>query len=506
MKKLFLLLILSPIFCFAKSQKTNTSVYKSDVDDLLTIKKIAVLPATDNLRGIYSRPIEDEIKKRINENHHWDLSSSESAGQIVTAFDLENDPSLAKKVSNHLNADAFIVAQATKGPKGLNITLKMYLTKNGQMLAQSELKNSKKFEIKEIRQATSSLLTRTLRKIPYNAIVLSRSGNRVTLNVGTNDGIKNGQVLTVVQIIKANFHPKFNFIISTEKEIIGKIKILKVDKTLSFGQIITEVEKQAIQKNAKVTGLDSVTYAMGGLGLSNTTDDNLSSRQDSKVSFGSGAIAWLPKKPPTFGAITAALGIGPYKSDIKKAPASASESDSFGKKIILDGELWLTPRTSIHARIDQGIVGNNSIAAYEVLFGYNFRLNGSVWGPQVELLAGYSTYQVDVADVGGSILNLKYSGFKWGVTGSFPLSTLPGWGAGAKLFMVLNPSLSQIPTAPASNVTANHFNVFAYKKMGVNVKLVGNFDVELHSAKFSGASASSSQKHTTLSGGVTWMF
>ena len=96
------------------------------------------------------------------------------------------------------------------------------------------------------------MLKDVLKKIPYDALVLSRQGNLITVNLGKKDGIEKGKVLTVIQIIKEQRHPKFGILIKTDKEILGKIKLLKIDDNLSFGKIIVEKEKKIGGENQDV--------------------------------------------------------------------------------------------------------------------------------------------------------------------------------------------------------------------------------------------------------------
>lgn len=506
------LLSLISVFLFScvgfAQLKQQTSVYKSGVDNLLTVKKIAVLPSTDNVGGIYSRPIEATIRNLINKKHQYDLVSDENVGTVITPTELEADPSLAKKLVRGLNADAAIVSQTVKGPNGINIKLHLYLIKDGRMLAKEEIRNSKKFDTNEIKADILRLVTKALNKIPYDGIILSRDGNRVTINLGTSDGIKNGQTISVVQIIKATFHPKFNFLISTEKEILGKIKIAKAEKTLSFGKIISEIEREAIQKNAKLSGIESVSYIGEGLSLTEGSTDTLQLRPDNKISFGKSPEAWVPKRPPTFGAVSAGIGLGSFKSDVRRSgqPAAVT-SDPLGKNISFGGELWITPKWNLHANLKQGIVSNQSSSGYDFLGGYMTRFGNDVWSPYVEVLAGYSAYSVSVEDVSSQVTKLTYSGLKFGVAGMIPVTNNRKWAAGAQLFMFLSPSLSQNPSgSSASGITANHFSIYGHYKLGEDLKATGAIDFELYSAKFSGATQSTSQSVTMLSGGVSYMF
>src|SRR5208282_1436782 len=155
------------------------------------------------------------------------------------------------------------------------------------------------------------LLSEIVARLPYSGRVLSRDANRVTVNLGSRDGVQPGQILSVIQIIQAQRHPVFNFLVRTDKEIFGKVRILKVDETLSFGTVVSEKERGAIQKNSKIGPVDFVTYSGGeSLSLTPGPAETLGQRDDSKIAFGKDPKPWVPEATPTFGQIGGRLGIG----------------------------------------------------------------------------------------------------------------------------------------------------------------------------------------------------
>src|SRR6202034_2181734 len=102
-------------------------------------------------------------------------------------------------------------------------------------------------------------------------------------------------------------HPKFNFVVNTEKEIIGKIKVLQVDDTLSFGTVIMEKQRHAIDRGAKIDSLEVISYSGNDAGLVPAGEQDLQDRQDAKVAFGEGAKAWKPMSEPSLGQVGARL-------------------------------------------------------------------------------------------------------------------------------------------------------------------------------------------------------
>lgn len=516
--KTLVLTILSATIHAAAQEK---AVYRSEADDLITVRKVAILPVFDNLRGIYSRPVESFLIEQLKDNHHFEMAEATTTGPILTPEEIEEDPNLVKNISQNLQADAFIASKVVKGPSGLSIRMSLFLTKDQKLLAREEAQGIQRLDVETVKKQAAEVMNKLFERLPYEGVVLSRQGTRVTVNLGKKDGIVPEQMISVLQIVKLNRHPKFNFLVGTEKEIIGKIKLLKIDDTLSFGRIVTEKETGSIQVNAKIGGLDSVVYTnTDSLSETKSTEDSLLERPDGKASFGEKPLEWLPQKTPTFGQVGARLGIGSFNENISAGGTSLDSKNPFYPFIVIDGEIWLTPKWSMHAQIKQGIISTDnptggspkdlsrSLSAYEFLMGYNIRLGAGVWSPKVELLGGYSTSRLYTDDTNSAVTTKTYGGMKLGVSGLYPLQDDAGYAVGANLFFFLEPRLSESPSFSGNgDHDIKQFGLFVDKKLKVNVKARFGLDFEMFSSDFGGgAVTSASQKHTTVSGGLYYMF
>ncbi len=507
--------------------------YHSNEDDLLTIKKVSVLPMLDNVKGIYSRPLEDHLIDIVKKQHNWDYSPINLSGPLVTPEEMEENSQVVSQVSNGLDAEAILATRLTKGPSGIAMKLDLFLTKDGRLLAQTEVSNYNRFELTELKAKMTDLFSELKKKIPYQGMILSRQGELVTVNLGKADGMEEGRILSVIQVIKLNRHPKFNFLISTEKEVLGKIKLVKIDETLSFGKVIIEKEKGVIVKNAKLFGADNVVYA-GGDTLADTgsTQEHLLDRPDGKVAFGKNAFAWLPEKPPTFGVATAGFGDSLYNYSMEQS-GGVSASSFINPWVTLGLELWLTPTFTLHANLKQGIVSfknpksgytpsslSASMGYYEFLTGYKFRLSGSIWGPQVELMAGLANYNLQIdsssapisagANAPKGLTSTQYSGLKFGLSGSYPFDNDEEWSLGTNLFFFLNPRVSENPSASGTHPKSaiNQFGFFVSRKLAMNLKAQANLEFELFKTSYAATSdtTSSSQKLTSLNLLLQYLF
>ncbi|MGE0762773.1 MAG: hypothetical protein AB7N80_05800 [Bdellovibrionales bacterium] len=508
---------------------SSGAVYKSEVDELLTIATISVLPFSDNVQGIYARPLENHFNETLGKMHRWNLTPVNSVGPVLSPEELAEDLDRAKQMAGGISADAFFAARISKGPNGIAIVLSLFLTRDAKLLATATLKDGKRFDLNDLKGELDGLLNKVLAQIPYQGRIMSRDNQRVTINIGKKDGIQPSQVVSVIQLIGLTRHPKFNFLISSEKEIIGRVKILKVDDTLSFGTVVSEKEKGAVRKNAKISGLDFVNYPDTDSLDDPSGSKGLNERPDSKVSFGDNPTVWVPRKAPTFGQVGARLGNTLYNASMDvTGVGSLSSSTSLAPSVLLDGELWVTSTLSVHAGFKQGIIPidnpragaspnklNQSLTQYEFLVGYNYRFGANLWGPSVEALVGYFNYRLYVdTSAPQAYTTMNYTGIKAGVRGQFPITPDNVWSAGAEMFIIFKGRLGETPVTSGdeSDNTINMFGVFGLRKITENLKGVMKLDFEQYSTNFSGAgtrtepATSSSQRHTTLSAGVAYMF
>lgn len=507
--------------------QTEKSIYRSEADQLLSIEKVSLLPFTDNLQGIYARPLESHLTSLLEKMHRWDFVTANNSGQILSPEELESSPEKVLQVAQGLNADAFFVARATKGPNGVTIHLSLFLTKDGKLLSQAILKDYKQFNIEDLKEQTQRLLSEIVSRLPYSGRVLSREANRVTINLGLKDGIQREQMLSVIQVIQAHRHPKFNFLVKTEKEIFGKIKVLKVDETLSFGVVVSEKERGAIQKGAKIGPLDFVSYSDNSLSLEPTPQDLLEQRSDNAIAFGKNARAWQPQNPATFGQVGARLAVSRVSENTQVSGIDCCEAnDNFAPSILLEGEMWITPEWTFHARMKQGIVAidnplpgstpselNQSLSYYEAGVGYRLRFGPYGWSPYAEPYLGYLSYKLFTDDTDpDTFLTQHFTGFKIGVNGAAPLGPGGEYGIGGEFAMVLNPSVKESPVTSGDSAKSQivQFGILGFKKLGERLKMQFNLDFEMYSANFSGTgghtATSSSHRYTTFSGGLYYLF
>lgn len=514
--------------CFSISQAQDvedSTEYLSQYDKSLTFKKMTFLPTQDNVNGVYAKSVDETLEALIQKNYKWDFISPPVTNQVINPEDLIKNNSLVKSFTKDLKADGFFVCDVRKDPKQISIHLYLFSASSGLLVAEDNLQRpSDNTEI--VQTSVISLMARIIEKIPYDALVLSRTDNRVTINAGSLDGVTSGQTLTAIKVIGAKKHPVRNFIIKSRKAILGQIRIVKVDERLSFGDILTETEAGVIGEDAKITGISSVRYESTPWTKTYTPPEQLLSENNKSV-FGKNAQEWIAKNPPTFGKVGADFSIGNFDNNLALADGTNLNSGvSAYPRIKVAGEIWITPSIYTDAYFAQGIGQSDnpgggtsevsaSLTQYRLSFGYNFILRNEFFGPKLTFDLGFSNYRMFIDTTSNSgFTTLQYRSLPIGIGGYVPINNSRTWAIGGKAYFHFFPRLNETPFSSGGNPesTINEFKFYAENKISQRLRWRIGLEFLLLSTTYSGQGGRTtpannlSHRYTLLNTGIDYLF
>lgn len=495
-----------------------TGSYTSEMEELVSIDKVMVMPTIDNIDGIYARPLDRYLKERIEANHKLSLSEKELAGSLLSPIELERNPKEVMRIGRRANVDGILATSISKNRSGVNLRINLFSAKDGKLLSTEQKLGIPRYEINEIRNYVGLHLDKVLERLPYQGKVLSRQGNRVTVNLGQNDGVRPDQIISVIQVIDLKRHPKFHFLVGTEKEVLGKIKLIKVDETLSFGIVISEKEKELVKVDSKLSGITEVKYADTNPYLP-TEQQGKSQRSGTanRISFGKNPNEWVPVKPPVFGAAQLKLGLGGYNTGVNDGTTNDNAKKTVSPSIGVYGELWLTPEWTFEAELNQGIMEldnpsstgpsslNVTTTEYNFNLSYGFLFGQQFFGPKVQAILGFHSYRRFI-DSGSPFSTTNYSGLSLGLRGSLPLGLRKEYRFGVEFFTQLTGRLTESPSSTGSGAsnTISRYAFFGEKKYKQNIYITGGVEFKSYSTNFS--SGSISQRHNRFHGGLKYLF
>ncbi|WP_413576512.1 hypothetical protein ACLVWU_00560 [Bdellovibrio sp. HCB290] len=512
------------VFAFT-AQTFAQNAYVSPVDQDLAIKSIVLVPTTDNIGGIYSRPVEEQLRQQLNEDKQWSLQSYPKNLDIKSEL-LDEAPAQVQKLLQAAKANAALTTKIIRGPRGISITMTLFVGRDGFPLLQESLVDYKGFDTADIKTQASILLSNIKNRMPFRAEILSRRGQQVTLNLGSNYGLKMDSRVSVVQIIKVNRHPKLNFMVSTEKEVLGRVKLFKVEPYLSFGYIELEKDPGVITVGSKVMPDEFVKYSTPVTTPSGKILTDITTRPDKDVAFGDDPKEWAPEPPPQYGKVEVLAGFSSYSQNTKLTTPTAqsvSGNANLAPNLLVRGELWINPewyvglslRQSVFS-IDNGLPGstpgslNTSMSQYSVTGGYNFLLSNDFFGPKIQLSAGYQDTNFKIDDsTPVAFTSNKYGGLMISLGGSFPLGPEIPMELGGKFDLFMNPTMSESPNSGSgTSSTINSFSFFGSYRLKPKFAIKGELLFENFSSDYKSTADRSTVSHkmTTFLGGIEYLF
>lgn len=512
-------------FTYVRAQETRNSQirYLSEIDQGLSIQKLAIVPFIDNVNSIYSTPLTESTSQFIEELKQWTPQVLQQ--KIDTEKLSTND---VKKICGSSQAQALLTGRFWKGPRGLQMNLILYTAQDGLPLLMESQDEIADFSIPNLQKLLKSKLNSLMEKMPYQGVILSRRGQDVTLNLGTFHGLRDKDTVNVVQILSLQRHPKQQFMVGHDKTLIGQIHISKADKYLSFGQIQFEKEQGSVLVGSKVKPDQFIQYTLKEDGSFAAVRDQLENRVESDVSFGDKSSEWMPRQPPQYGLLQVMVGFLQYNQNLNLQNSGAlSASNSLAPTIALTGEAWLNDfwyfdlgfRQSAFS-VDNSMSGsspakiNMSLGKYNIGVGYNVLLDNSFFGPKLQLSLGMSQFSALADETSPLFLTkMNYGGIYFGFKGGFPLGPEMPLDLGFQFKYFLTNTLNEGKSSGGSSgVKSTEFGFFTSYRTKSNYNLIGQLNFEYYASSFSGSgdrtdpASSISHKITSLLGGVEYFF
>lgn len=498
---------------------------KSSTDESLTVHTVLLMPTIDNVDGIFSRPFDKALNDIISADKQWQLIGTHLTSNMVVPSELVNSPEKVKKMAAHAKADAIIVAEVRKNPKDFILALFLFSTKDGQLISQAAATDLDQTSIVRATKQLETLYGELKFRVPYEGLILSRTKNRVTLNLGSSDGLTPGQELPCSRIIQVTRHPKLGNIIQNEKVVIGKIKLVKVDKNLSFGDIVSEIELGAIQKDAKITGARPLNYAQESWIKKDympaemlLSENNL---ENGKVK------EWRPELPPTFGSVGANLALGGFKQTLSlQDGTSLSAEQTIFPTVNVHGEIWINPEWFVNASFGQGTASVSnptggqpgdltlSLTQYSMDFGYNILLKDDFFDSKLMFGLGYYAYKMSIDDsVPQGLVSTEYSSPRIMIGARTPIDDANRWYLGGMLYWYINAGLKERPVSSGSDdSTIVQYTLQLDYRWSERLFINSALDFKTFSSDFSGAftrnvpGSKASHRFQSLVFGATYMF
>lgn len=477
----------------AWSQNKSPANYMSLDDKELSIQSVYVAPFVDNLNNVYAEKIYNHFKQALSNENQWKVADFSDGAKNQTE-NLDSSERSRQQLMKKLGVQALITSKIIRGPKGLSLHIYLYTGPQGLLLIQESIDQINTFELEEVKRLHFQLWTQIKRRLPYQAVLLSRRGNQVTLNLGTKNGFPAGQTeVKAILILKLERHPKLNFMVSAEKEILGKIKITKQDDYLSFGEVTYEKESLLLQPGLKIQAEEPPPPPS----LADALSDN--------PAFGKSPKEWLPMKKPQYGKLGFSAGFVQYNQTANLTTiGSIQANNNFAPTVKMSGEFWLNELWFFGLNLKQSALAvsnsypgsepsklNMSLSQQTVFFGYNFLLNNQFFGPKFQAIWGLNQFSSRIdPSTPIAFTTMNYGGMSLGFNGSFPVSEETPLDLGAHYKYYWGPSTSEsVGSGAITGTKIQDFGFFGRYHRSQNISYLFDFGFEYYTSTLNPAGA-----------------
>jgi hypothetical protein len=387
-------------------------------------------------------------------------------------------------------------------------------------------------------------------KLPYRGYVLSRRGADVTISLGTINGVKAGQELTLAQIIKLNRHPKLKFLVGVEKEIIAKVLVKKAEPYLSFGQITFEKETGVVDVGAKVLPTEFISYPLPeinkdgevvGEHQATGTMNNVTSSLDQNENTGETAVQEdqqtserreeLFDRHNSAGIVTAQVAVTQYsETNSLTNGTEAHSAQSFAPGLHLGILYYLKNNFFAEASyqfstfgVSNGLAGSTpanlsvNYSKYNISGGYDYiyeDADGAEDPIKFTGLIGMTNFKTDIGNSAPvSLTSTETSAINLTFKASMPVTQNLPLTIGGKFDLFFNPNFSESPVNSGSaSTTMTAFGFFGVYKLNDNYNVRADFTLTDINNHFSGVATranpagSAKQEFMTEQFGIEYLF
>jgi hypothetical protein len=525
----FLRILLAVFFLPALvcAEEVGHVTYQSEADQLVHFSRVGLLDGFDNTNNVYAKALTDTLENLLMKEHRFEFVQGDR-GPSFYAEEFEKHKGELATYFKKSKADAALQIVPYKTKDGFNLTLTLYLAKDLKPLAQETKRSVAQFDFQNLEAEVTQLYRNLFKRLPFDGIILSRQGEKLTVNLGSRDGLSVGKTLTVVQIVNIRRHPKLHFVVSSDQVILGSLRVTQVDAHLAFAHVLNEVRPGSVQAHMKVSGLTQIEYKDWTVGPQTENATSLTSSSD-QFAFGEDPKIWNPDTRPSFGMVGASFGIGQIKAATQLTNGTSIASDfTLTPRVSLYGEAWITPEWSLEGRFLQGIAtiknprpssGPSDLSLlssrYDMAIAYRHSFMNDFFGPYLVGVIGFSnsSYNIDSSSP-RAFTSVKFSNIFLAFGGEFPLTAKGPWYLGGRAYLHLSPKINETPVSSGASSSSrlNEFHLFSHYQLRSNIRARGSVEFSLLSIQFSGAGSrpdvaeSSSIQERSFNGALEYLF
>lgn len=380
--------------------------YFTQVDQSVRLSSVLLLPIMDNSRNLIAAKLDPVLFKKLESEYSFQVSALTADDRVESNLDLEHlltSPDAVVNLQRRYEVDTVVATRMIFDQEKVSLRMVVFHGAEGLPLVESVLGPMSSTSLDELSRNIGHLTDETFKKLNYRGTIISRTGQQVTISVGSFHGFKEDDLISVIQYLSARRNPNTKIVEQFEYEVIGKIRVVKTDQYLSFGYIVEEREPSLLSIGHKLA---------------------LYEREKVKVPF-----------QPQFGLVHLLFGFEQYTQTLALENAGTiTMSKNYVPTVLLGGEAWVTKDFFIGLEFKQSqltdenpVYGSRperidtSYGHFHVMGIYNVARNFA--NQSLKVMAGYHHFEAQSTVTRPAVFtNVSFAGPSFGVSVGFSIS------------------------------------------------------------------------------------
>ncbi len=483
----------------------------ADLDRQYALETVGLLKSWDNVDGLFTEYIAAAYKDYFSKPTRFavnDLSLAESLflHSKLSYQKIIKDSDILGQLARMTHTETLIRTEVTQ--EGTQYFFTLDWLHGPQM----EIISTIRFSLEEpaegaplgtdlISLPIQANLEKLFAQVPFMAQVTGRDNRSVTVSFGSQQKVREGDVLVVATLDEVKKHPLLKSIVGWKLTPVGKLIVEQISDGMAFCKILEEEPGREIARYQKVIQIQGGS-SLGTQGVEQSTHEPQS---------------LVSSTPPQLGWISVSLPTGSYTRQVN-SPASLATLSGGG--FILggkaEGQIWLTQSwfadlgfgysfwnftqqnsSGIQTAISQtgGVAGSALMLKADL--GYSYLIDGDFLGPKGWVKLGYQSNSYSLPTSTAELTGpLSLSSLYIGIGGDLPIRGK--WGVQANFNYRILTGVSQ-SWLNETTLSASDIGLFlgVYYRLNERVSFGCGFEVNAADAGFS-AGSNISQKTMTF--------
>lgn len=235
----------------------------TELDRMYSLERVGVLKSWDNVDGVFQDYLARAYQSYFSSSSRFAVQDLSKADDVLAKSKLPyskivEDPEILGQLARAARAETLLRTRVYKETGRYRFFVEWIHSPTMEIIASETgyLEEGQKRRLHlndaDMKVFTKKLLDQLIAKVPFLGQVTGRDQKIVTVNMGMNSGLNEGDALYIATLREVKKHPLLKTIEAWETQPTGVAEVQEIDEGLAFATVVEESKANPIAKYQKV--------------------------------------------------------------------------------------------------------------------------------------------------------------------------------------------------------------------------------------------------------------